>query len=94
MLEEVIGEDDIRPIGDAPPKHDPVSDHEPTEPTADELKRAGVTLLNADSALVYLRCDHCGMQWAAPKMAAPASWICPNTRDSERGFRFPVELNV
>jgi hypothetical protein len=71
-------------IGDAPAKHEPVNDYEPKEPTAEELKLAGVTLLHTDSALIYLRCDQCGNQWATTYDNWPVSaWSCPNARSSE-----------
>jgi hypothetical protein len=78
-----IGKGEIEAIGDAAPKHDRVNDYEPKAPTAEELKLAGVTLLAEDPSLVYLQCDHCEMQWAGPKKAAPASWICPNVSGAE-----------
>jgi hypothetical protein len=82
-----IGEGEIEAIGEAPRRHDRASDYEPTEPTAEELKRAGVTLVGSDPALIYLKCDNCGNQWATTRPDRTESgfayWICPNALDAE-----------
>jgi hypothetical protein len=44
----------------AKPKHAPVNNYEPKEPTAEELKLSGVTLVGDDGSMLYLTCDHCG----------------------------------
>jgi hypothetical protein len=62
-----------------PKTHDRPNDYEPKEPTAEELKRAGVTLIGVDSSLVYMRCDVCEQSWAAP--LSPIYYVCPNARD-------------
>jgi hypothetical protein len=71
-------------IGGGPPKHDRVSDYEPAEPNAEELKRASVTLIGFDPSLIYLKCDACGNQWATmrPDQAETKNpyWICTNAR--------------
>jgi hypothetical protein len=71
-------------VGAVPPKHEPVNDYEPKEPSVEELKLARVTLLHIDSALIYLRCDQCGSQWATPYRGWPhVAWSCPNARSPE-----------
>lgn len=77
----------IEVIGELPAKHERVNDYEPKEPTADELKLAGVTLNGANDTSVALTCDHCG-QWWAPLWARGQKppdgyWICPNARKVE-----------
>jgi hypothetical protein len=75
--------DEIREIGAGSPKHDPANKYEPTEPTEEELKRAGVTLVGFDNALIYLKCDACDDQWATQRpdrrgANTVAYWVCPN----------------
>jgi hypothetical protein len=80
-------EEEITTIGDAPPKHERVNDYEPKEPTAEELKLAGVTLVGLDPALIYLKCDRCGDQWATTRPDRTKTkypyWICQNVVGAE-----------
>jgi hypothetical protein len=78
---------DIERIGtDTKAKHDPVNDYEPKEPTAEELKLAGVTLVGADdTGLLYLTCDRCGESYFPVidrKAPFPGYWICPNATNA------------
>jgi hypothetical protein len=70
----------------AKPKHAPVNNYEPKEPTAEELKLAGVTLVgDDDTGQLYLTCDRCGETYfpviyrPAP---SPGYWICPNATNA------------
>ena len=52
---------DIEIIGSEP--HEPFSNHIPAEPSAEELKLAGVTIVGEENSMLGLRCDVCSRIW-------------------------------
>lgn len=57
--------------------HEPFSDYEPKEPTAEELKLAGVTILDESGSMLWLKCDVCNWIWGVGSPKTTRYWVCP-----------------